>query len=125
MSFKQEVEPIFTAIAVIALLIAVIAGWLAGGPYTKALPKYFNSDVWKTADTWDTSRCAMIADLQYRVGIDGKTRSELVELLGEPRDRYDGPEWGYWELCLSFMDVWILEVRWDGDRATSATVRDT
>jgi hypothetical protein len=67
----------------------------------------------------------MIADLQYRIGVDGKSRAELVALLGEPADRYNGLEWAHWELCLSFMDVWILEVRWENGRATSARVRDT
>jgi hypothetical protein len=128
MSYSNKQSRIFgcaSLLGLTALAMMALIGWLAGGAYTEAFPRYFNSERWKAADAWSNTRCAMIADLQYRIGVDGKSRSQLVALLGEPTDRFDGPEWAYWPLCPSFMDVWILEVQWKNGRATSVRVRDT
>ena len=114
---------ILVVLAVAALALAQI--WLFGGPYTAALPRAFNSQGWKTADTWSETRCSMIADLQHRVGLLGKTRGELYRLLGEPENEGGNPPSSHWHLCPSFMDIYILEIRWEGDRAVSAQVRDT
>lgn len=52
-----------------------------GGAYTEAPPRPFNSERWKSVDLWGDARCAMLADLRTRIGIDGKTRAELYELM--------------------------------------------
>ena len=113
------------AAAVAALLLA--AGWASifGGPYTRTVPQLFNSTGWKRADANGNTRCSMIADLMGRVGVVGKSRADLVGLLGTPEDRGADPGVSHWYLCPSFMDVFILEVRWSGDTAISASVRDT
>lgn len=113
------------AAAILALLLA--AGWASvfGGPYTKTVPQFFNSTGWKRADLASNTRCSMIGDLMGRVGVVGKSRDELVRLLGPPESHGDDPVVSHWHLCPSFMDVYILEVRWSGDQAVSARVRDT
>ena len=113
---------------VIGGLVAVFAiglAWLSGGAYTETVPRPFNSERWKVADTWSDTRCGMIADLTQRVGLVGRSRAEIVALLGEPENEDADPRSSHWHLCPSFMDVYILEVRWRGDRVTSTTVRDT
>ena len=107
-----------------AAVLALLFGWLAGGPYTSSLPRTFNSEGWKAAE--GDTRCGMIADLQYRVGLVGRSRAELYKLLGEPEDEDNSdPKLDHWHLCPSFMDIYILEVRWRGDQVASAWVRDT
>ena len=85
-------------------------------------PREFDSAVWKTADLGQPTRCDMVHDLIDRVGLVGRTQSELVELLGEPAD--DGG-YDHYHLCPSFMDVWILELRWRDGRVVSTKIRDT
>lgn len=113
------------AAAIVALLLA--AGWASvfGGPYTKTVPQFFNSTGWQRADLTSNTRCSMVGDLIGRVGVVGKSRAELVELLGSPEGHGNDPVVSHWHLCPSFMDVYIMEVRWSGDKAVSASVRDT
>lgn len=107
-----------------ALGLALLYGWLAGGPYTSSLPRTFNSEGWKAAE--GNTRCGMITDLQHRVGVVGRTRAELYAMLGEPEDEdTNDPTLDHWHLCPSFIDIYILEVRWSDNRVVSAWVRDT
>jgi hypothetical protein len=112
-------------------VILAVAGWLMltllfPGPYTSAFPRTFNSTLWKQNDKVETDiRCAMIADLRFRVGLKGRSRAELVDLLGHPQDQDDAPETSYWLLCPSLADIWILEIRWEGDHVADDCVRDT
>lgn len=99
--------------------------YIGGGAYTEALPRPFNSARWKSVDHWGDTRCAMLADLRTRIGIEGKTREELVELLGPDENEETDASISHWHLCPSFMDVWILEVRWDDGIARDSWVRDT
>lgn len=114
------------------VLLALFAGilmssfaWMIGGPYTSAFPRPFNSARWKEADTNGGARCGMIADLIYRVGIEQRSRAELVQMLGKPDDADGDPTSSYWLLCPSFLDIYVLEIRWGKDRAVEAIVRDT
>lgn len=113
----------------VALLAALLAIWQMGRPYTSTLPRAFASLAWKEADPtgWpaDDTRCSMVADLQMRVGVEGKTRDELVRLLGEPEKWRSEPADEYWPLCPSFLDIWVLTVRWKDGRAFEAIVHDT
>jgi hypothetical protein len=106
-------------------ILALAVAWLVGGPYTTTMPRVFDSGKWKKADLDGDERCAMLADLTYRVGIVGKTRAELHNLLGKPDDRRRDPASNYWLLCPSFADIYVLEVEWRGNRAASAYARDT
>ena len=67
----------------------------------------------------------MLIDLRWRVGVEGKSRAELTKLLGPPDDQRGEPGTSAWLLCPSFLDIWILEVRWQNDRVADAWVRDT
>lgn len=111
-------------IAVLALPVACVS-LMFPGPYTTTIPRTFNSEKWKAADTWGDARCGMIADLNYRVGVVGRTRTDLIAMLGEPEDEDNDPSTSHWHLCPSFLDIFILEVRWRNDRAVDAWVRDT
>lgn len=119
-----------------ALLIAIGVGglaiafaWLTSGPYTSTFPRVFSSQAWRDADPKaypsNNERCGMIADLKYRVGVVGKTRSELTDLLGKPEMDAADPSASYWLLCPSFIDIWVLRVRWESNRAVEAIVHDT
>ena len=113
---------------IVAALVSpfVLMLLLFPGPYNSAFPRPFDSSRWQKVEAWDDDvRCAMLADLRLRVGIEGKTRAELTELLGPPDDQRDEPTRSGWLLCPSFMDIWILEVRWQDNRVTDAWVRDT
>ena len=110
------------------LFIGLPITYLAGGAYTETFPRTFSSESWIAASgnsTDDERRCGMLADLKYRVGIEGKTREEVVALLGEPEDRRREPGVSYWLLCPSFMDIWVLGVRWENGRAVQTFVHDT
>jgi hypothetical protein len=108
---------------VIFILLPML--FIGGGAYTETVPRPFNSEVWKSADNWDNTRCAMLADLRTRIGIEGKTREELAELLGPDENERTDTGLSHWHLCPSFMDIWILEVRWKNDIAEDSWVRDT
>ncbi len=107
------------------ILCSLGFAWLfgLGTPDSTNIPQPFNSRRWKAADLWGDRRCSMILDLQYRVGIVGKSRAEIQGLLGKPE--HDEKSTSDWHLCPSFMDIYILEVEWRNDRAISAIVRDT
>ncbi len=65
----------------------------------------------------------MVDDLLERTRLKGKTRAELIALLGEPETHEDPLD--HYHLCPSFMDVWILEVEWENGRVASTRIRDT
>ncbi len=67
----------------------------------------------------------MIADLRLRVGIEGKSRDDLLGLLGKPEKWRSAPAEEYWPLCPSFLDTWVLTVRWKDERVIDAVVHDT
>jgi hypothetical protein len=114
------------AAAVIATVMLLPFGCVAGGAYTEAFPRPFDTVNWKNGEGGeDVVRCGMIADLQYRVGVVGKTRAELNQLLGPADDQDTDPSLSYWLLCPSFMDIWVLEVQWKANRAEASWVRDT
>ena len=109
----------------LGLFILLPVLYVYGGAYTEALPRAFNSERWKSANHWGDTRCAMLADLHTRIGIDGKTRTELFELLGPDENENTEVSLSHWHLCPSFMDIWILEVRWKDGIAIDSWVRDT
>lgn len=121
---KSRVQGCVLLLALAALVLALFYGWLVGGPYTSSLPRTFNSTRWKAAD--GDTRCGMIADLEHRVGVVGRTRAEIYGMLGQPENEdSDASGFDHWHLCPSFMDIYILEVRWRDNRVASARVRDT
>jgi hypothetical protein len=126
MRYRRGAGPVFGCLAVGLSVVALIAAWLMGGAYTETFPRPFDAARWqRAANQTSDVRCGMIADLQLRIGVVGRTRAELTALLGAPIDHRRDPSRGYWTLCPSFMDMWILEVRWQDGRAVSAIVRDS
>jgi hypothetical protein len=124
-AYTSGKAPALITVAIFAAVALLFLCWIAGGPYTEAFPQPFNSARWKASDTYNKIRCGMILDLQFRIGVVGKTRSELSGLLGVPVNRMDDPSFSQWFLCPSFLDLYVLEVRWQDGRAVSATVHDT
>lgn len=109
----------------LGLFILLPVLYVAGGAYTETLPRPFNSERWKSADLDRDARCAMLADLRTRIGIEGKTRTELFALLGPDENQSTDASLSLWYLCPSFMDIWILEVLWKDGIAKDSWVRDT
>lgn len=108
------------------LFIALPVLYLLGGPYTETFPRPFNSEQWIAGhEIRDDRRCGMIADLKARVGLEGKTREEIVVLLGEPEEFRLEPDISRWLLCPSFMDIWVLAIKWENGRVVEAFVHDT
>ena len=125
MTYKSGKSGAVAFVAFIGIGLALFYGWLTGGAYTETWPRPFDSSEWKSADTWGYTRCGMVADLQFREGVVGKTSAELTHLLGEAQTSSYDDDASYWLLCPSFLDFWILEVRWQDGRVISAIVRDT
>lgn len=110
------------------LLVALPVAYVLGGAYTKTFPRAFNSKSWiisRGSSIDDERRCGMLADLQWRVAIVGRSQAEVIVLLDEPDDRRREPNISYWLLCPSFLDNWILGVRWKDGRAVALIVHDT
>ena len=128
MRYETGKAPRLLAIATIcALLVLPPVACVAGGAYVETFPRPFDSARWKAAipHQGDEARCGMLADLKGRVGVVGRSRAELSQLLGEPEETAWDPQSSYWPLCDSFIDVWILRVEWQNGRAVSAMVHDT
>lgn len=100
--------------------------WLLGlgTPGCANLPRPFDSEKWKAASHWEKVRCGMVTDLRRRIGLVGKTRADIVQLLGEADAGEAGFPTGYL-LCPSFADIYILRLEWKAGRVSSAEVGDT
>ncbi|MHA6317534.1 hypothetical protein ACXYN8_07725 [Altererythrobacter sp. CAU 1778] len=126
MSYRMSGKtPVAGCALMLAAFILLPMLYIGGGAYTEALPRPFNWERWKAVDHWGDTRCAMIADLRTRIEIEGKTREELTDLLGPDENEASDASLSHWHLCPSFMDVWILEVRWKDGIAQDSWVRDT
>ena len=113
---------------VVAALLLIGAGvfWLfgVGTPGAMNLPRPFSASRWKAPDEERYARCSMVADLRHRIGLVGKTRVEIIRLLGAPDEQQSGYPTVYL-LCPSMADIFILELEWKQGRVASAIVRDT
>jgi hypothetical protein len=107
----------------VAALIAV--SWLigVGTPGVLNLPRFFSTGLWReSSGPFDKARCSMVYDLRHRIGITGKTRSEIEKLLGPPDLRYS--ETTEYVLCSSPIDIdhFMLEIRWIDDRSSGSRI---
>jgi hypothetical protein len=66
----------------------------------------------------------MVADLTHRIGLVGRNKDEVINLLGKPDQQKDSFPTVY-ELCPSLADIYILEIAWKQGRVASVTVHDT
>lgn len=71
-----------------ALLVALLAGTFTYGFKTGYLPvRFFDSDRWKRVERVDDrTRIQMIEHLMWSGKLNGRSRSELVAMLGPPSD---------------------------------------
>lgn len=110
-------------IGIAALALAGIYALRALDPFGSTRP--FSSDEWKRANLRAKTRCDMVTDLQQRVGLVGKSKVEIEQMLGRPEHGDDPVGFTHYHLCPSSMDIYILDLRWENERIVSANVRDT
>jgi hypothetical protein len=113
-------------IAASGALVILFVVWSCGlaTPDAFNLPTPFSSTRWKASTDWREARCSMVADLTHRVGLVGRTESQITNMLGKPDEREDSSTTAYL-LCPSMADIYILELTWTQGRVASARVRDT
>lgn len=104
-----------------AITSLAVAGCIGGTGHAKN-PRQFDAQQWGAGLGDD--RCDMVDDLRQRVGLQGKSRAEVIALLGEPESHGGDPS-DHYHLCPSFMDVWILEIEWENGRVAATRIRDT
>lgn len=64
MAYRMGTPPRAKTIVLAAAFIALLYGWLEGGPYTETFPRFFDERSWKLADGGENRRCGMLLDLQ-------------------------------------------------------------
>jgi hypothetical protein len=111
----------------VALFVLLLGAWLfgLGTPSAFNFPRPFDAQLWKAAGTSGVARCGMVSDLRYRIGLIGKTRNQVTNLLGPPEDEDKDKRSSHYHLCPSFMDIYILEIEWKNEIVYSVVVRDT
>lgn len=107
-------------IALVALTILSVFETRTPGVLTDRKP--FHSSRWKASSGWQNTRCGMVSDLTHRVGLKGRTKREIIELLGMPDVEVNGSTSSY-VLCPSLDNVHILELTWQHGRVASLRVR--
>jgi hypothetical protein len=83
---------LITFLAILGTFL-VGASWLLGigTPTNFTFPRPFSSELWKQVrlddpDSLGDERCQMVYDLRYRIGLKGRTRAEILRLLGPSDD---------------------------------------
>jgi len=112
------------AASVALLTLGVVWSCGLATPDAFNLPWPFSSARWKASTDGREIRCSMVADLTHRIGLVGRTESDVTNMLGKPDVREDASTTAYL-LCPSFGDIYILELTWKQGRVSSARVRDT
>ena len=123
----RRLAPFFAVFAIASAVLVLPFGCMVARPYSDGLPRRFSASAWQAAPAaFDgETRCRMLLDLQVRVGLVGRSRREIVALLGPADGENRGGANSYWLLCPSFLDVYILVVSWRGEVAVAAGVADT
>jgi len=112
-------------IAVAATLVAAFVGLFALSLTLSPFfpPQPFNQAQWKAEGSLGgPARCAMVSDLRRRVGLNGRTPAQVLELLGD--DEVQGVPESY-TLCSSVSDYWVLDLEWKHGRVASTSIHDT
>ncbi|MEM9000603.1 MAG: hypothetical protein AAGB24_10095 [Bacteroidota bacterium] len=74
--------------SVIVILVILIVGIYLTNRYTEPIP--FDSEKWKTQSETEMSlRWDMMNSLRENYELKGMTKSEIINLLGEPTQTYD------------------------------------
>jgi hypothetical protein len=76
-------------------------------------------------DSLGDERCQMVYDLRYRIGLKGRTRAEILRLLGPSDDSGMRDAVSTYALCLPMMDYEVLELFWRDGRVVSSKVRSS
>lgn len=114
-------QKVLTVVLGLILLLSIL--WMIGlgTPDATNLPRFFSTKVWReSAGPFDQTRCSMVFDLRHRVGIVGKTRGEIEQLLGPPNLEFS--ETTEYVLCPSMVDYHMLEIRWKEGRSTGSRI---
>lgn len=103
----------------------IFALWFIGlgTPGLLNFPRFFSAELWReSSGPFDKARCSMVYDLRNRIGVIGKTRSEIEKLLGPPDLEYS--ETTEYVLCSSpiDMDYYMLEIHWVNGRSTGSRI---
>lgn len=106
------------------LLMTCCAGLAACDVFSDDMttePRSFSADAWRA--NRGNARCDMVEHLVDHIGLTGRSRSDLYKMLGAPDSASGGAD--FYHLCPSFMDIYVLEIRWRDDKVRVARVRDT
>jgi hypothetical protein len=116
-------------------ILGIVSAWFfgVGTPTGRNLPRPFQSALWKSSDGYTTKiRCAMVADLRNRLGLVGKSATEIVALLGPdetnkiyPHEQALISKPTYYVLCEDFPDYIVMELKWRGDHVLKTSVYQT
>ena len=105
------------------LALGAVAMVTLGAPTFSYFPRPFDAAAWQAADALSVERCRMLLDLRYRIGLEGRSKTEVAALLGPAE--IDTPDLTTYPLCPSTADVYVLELIWDGERVGAVRIRDT
>jgi len=105
---------------IIGAVIGALAGWVTGGQ------KPFDAELWKVAPA-EKTRLSMADDLMHSRLLVGRSRQEVLILLGTPTNT---DKWQDWDMiyvlgpcrCLFPIDYEWLVLRLEDDRVTDARV---
>jgi outer membrane protein assembly factor BamE (lipoprotein component of BamABCDE complex) len=111
------------------------AAWLLAGCVPHEPGRPFDPVAWRARGDGDGVRVQMIDDLLRRHQLKGRTRAEIIELLGEPTetDKFNTWDMVYWlgpertggSVWLSMDSEWlVLDLGADGRVKDYAVVRD-
>ncbi len=81
----------------------------------------FSAKEWRAG--LGNDRCDMVGDLVGRIKLVGRSRTNGEDMLGVPDSSSGGSD--FYHLCPSFMDIYVLEIRWQNDKIGIAGIRDT
>jgi hypothetical protein len=127
---------IVSVIVVVPLLsLGILVAWFfgIGTPTGQNLPRPFQSSVWKSADGFNTKvRCSMVSDLRHRVDLVGRSRADVIKLLGpdqtrdiHPHEAPSSAEPKLYVLCPDFPDWMVMTLEWQNGRVTNTDVWQT
>ncbi len=123
--------------SIIAVTLGLLAGGLLGAAWLIGIgtatwpgfPRPFDAGLWRAAatgvvDGMNDVRCRMVQDLRYRIGLNGRTPGQVIELLGDEREGRGGLPDSY-VLCPTMADYMVLRLLWKGDRVVGSELHQS
>ena len=123
--------PLLAGLIFFGMLISWFFG--VGTPNAQNLPRPFQSKVWKASDGFQTkARCSMVGDLRNRIGLVGRSRTDIVALLGAgdtreiyPHEKSSSSQPTTYVLCEDFPDYIVMTIEWQNGRVSRTYVSQT